>query len=60
MTPFIAGTIFGALFMGSVFTLFLTRARRPRRDPIDWTPEFHEPPPPAVTRLTINKRSYTL
>ena len=57
MNAFFAGVIFGAVLVGVGITLFITRRpRKPRREPIEWTPEFHEPPPPVSTRVLINRR----
>lgn len=58
MTPFFAGVIFGSLFAGSVFTLFITRARRPEREITDWTEKAYEPP--VATKITVNKRTFSL
>lgn len=57
LSAFLAGVVFGAIFMGSIFTIFTTRAKRPRRDPIDWTSEFHEPAPIVTTRILVNRRN---
>lgn len=61
MSAFIAGIIFGALFMGAVFVLFATRSQRPRRkrEPAEWNVEFHEPPP-VKTRMIIQERTIDL
>ena len=61
MTPFIVGFILGAALVTSAFTLFLTRRPRRRREPIEWTPEFHQPSsPPVTTRILVNKREINL
>lgn len=62
MSAFIAGVIFGALFISAVFVLVFTRTRAPRREPVEWDEEFFEtdPAPPAVTKIMISKRQYTL
>lgn len=61
MSAFLSGVAFGTVLVGAVFVLFITRAKHPRREPIEWTPEFHEPPPPPVTtRILVNRRSIEL
>lgn len=59
MSAFLSGVLFGALLIGAVFTVYLTRARPPHRDPIGWR-EDDFAPPPVVTKLTINKRTFDL
>jgi hypothetical protein len=62
MNAFFAGVVFGALLAGSVFTIFITSRRRPqpRREPIEWAPEFHDPQPPVTTRILIKERHLVL
>ena len=64
MNAFFGGIIFGAILAGSVFVIFITSRRRPspRREPIEWVPEFHEPQPhpPVTTRILIKERSIQL
>lgn len=58
MNAFIAGVVFGALFMGAVFTLIITRMRKPKREIIDWTEKAYEPP--VATKLLIKERTFEL
>lgn len=62
MSTFLGGAIFGAILAGSVFVIFITMMRRPRprREPIDWVPEFHEPQKTVTTRILVNRRSIEL
>jgi len=62
MAAFFSGVLFGALFIAAVFVLVFTRSRAPKREPVEWDEEFFEtdPAPPAVTKITINKRQYSL
>lgn len=62
MNAFFGGIIFGAILAGSVFVIFITSRRRPRREPIEWVPEFHDPQPqpPVTTRILIKERSIQL
>lgn len=61
MTAFISGIIFGLLLAGSVCVIIATRTRRPRREPVEWMPEFHEPQaPPVTTRIIKSKRTFDL
>lgn len=62
MAAFLSGVLFGALFIAAVFVLVFTRARAPRHEPVEWDEEFFEtdPAPPAVTKIMISKRQYTL
>lgn len=62
MNAFFGGIIFGAILAGSVVVIFITSRRRPspRREPIEWVPEFHEPQPPVITRILVNRRSIEL
>ena len=61
MNAFFGGIIFGAILAGSVVVIFITSRRRPpRREPVEWVPEFHEPQPPVITRILVNRRSIEL
>lgn len=64
MNAFLSGVLFGAILAGSVFVIFVTSRRRPppRREPVEWVPEFHEPhlQPPVTTRILVNRRSIEL
>ena len=64
MNAFFGGIIFGAILAGSVFVIFITSRRRPRRElrrePVEWVPEFHEPQPHVTTRILVNRRSIEL
>lgn len=62
MNAFFGGIVFGAILAGSIFVIFITITRRPRREPVEWTPEFHEPhlQPPVTTRILIKERSIQL
>ena len=66
MNAFFGGIVFGAILAGSVFVIFITSRRRPepRREPVEWTPEFHDPQPPphppVTTRILIKERSIQL
>ena len=63
MNAFLGGIIFGAILAGSVFVIFITSRRRPpRREPVEWVPEFHDPQPhpPVTTRILVNRRSIEL
>lgn len=60
MNTFFAGVLFGALFVGALAIVFATRARRPRREPIDWTDGAYAPPPVVTTRIVNRHRSIEL
>ena len=61
MNAFFGGIIFGAILAGSVVIIFITSRRRPpHREPVEWVPEFHEPQPPVITRILVNRRSIEL
>ena len=64
MSAFLAGAIFGALFIGSAFVLFVTGSRvnrrETRREILDWMDEGYEAPPIATTRILIRERNYEL
>jgi hypothetical protein len=60
MNAFFGGIIFGAILAGSVFVIFITSRRQPRREPIEWVPDFHDPQPPVITRILVNRRSIEL
>ena len=59
MNAFFGGIVFGAILAGSVFVIFITSIRRPhpRREPVEWMPEFHEPQPTVTTRILVNRRN---
>ena len=62
MSAFFGGIVFGAILAGSVFVIFITSRRRPRREPIEWVPEFHEPhlQPPVTTKIVTQKREFII
>ena len=61
MNAFFGGILFGFLLAGSVAVIFITSKRKPpHREPIEWVPEFHEPQPPVITRILVNRRSIEL
>lgn len=62
MSAFIAGVIFGALLIGSVIMLFISRSRAPRREPVEWQEDYFEdePKPLVQTKIKSNKREYIL
>lgn len=60
MSAFLSGVLFGAILAGSVFVIFITSRRQPRREPVEWAPEFHEPQPHVTTRILVNRRSIEL
>lgn len=60
MNAFLGGIVFGAILAGSIFVIFITITRRPRREPIEWTPEFHEPKPPVTTKIVTQKREFII
>lgn len=56
MTPFLAGALFGALFAGSLFIVFIGRVRAPQRHATQrWEDPFDEPAPPVIARQPINR-----
>ena len=55
MNAFLGGIVFGAILAGSIFVIFITITRRPRRDPVEWTPEFHDPQPPVTSMVLFVK-----
>ena len=59
MTAFIAGIIFGVMFMGCVFIVAFFKAKRPRREIEIWSEDAYQPPP-VTTRILVNKREITL
>lgn len=59
MNAFVAGVVFGSLFMGSIFVLFITKARSPRREIAEWREETYQQPP-VVTRKLIKERKLEL
>lgn len=56
MAAFFSGVLFGALLVAAVFVLVFTRTRATKREPVEWTSEFHEPPPIVTTRVLIRER----
>jgi len=58
MTAFFSGVLFGALMIGAAFVAYITRARAPRREVIDWTEKAYQPP--ATTRILIKERNLQL
>lgn len=56
MTPFIAGFIMGALFIGCGAILFLTRHKPRQHQPEPWTEE-HYAAPVVKTRILVNRRN---
>lgn len=58
MTAFLAGALFGGLFAGAVFALFVTRVQRPREIE-QWEDPFFEPAPVEI-KTTTRKRHYSL
>ena len=60
MNPsFFGGAVFGALLMAGILAIAMHYWRRsPRREPDDWTTDFHEPQPVARTRLLIHERTF--
>lgn len=59
MNAFFAGIVFGALFMGAIFVVFITKARSPRRDIAEWREDTYQQPP-VVTRILIKERNLEL
>lgn len=62
MNAFLGGIVFGAILAGSVFVIFITSRRRPepRREPIEWVPEFHDQQPPVTTKIVTQKREFII
>lgn len=58
MNAFLAGALFGALFIGAIFTLFITRASRQRPEPDEWPHEFPAPAPAITSRALIKERTF--
>jgi hypothetical protein len=49
MTPFLAGTLFGAVCAGALFLAFITRVRGPARQAEPrWDDPFEDPAPPQI------------
>lgn len=59
MNAFFAGIVFGALFMGAIFVVFITKARSPRRDIAEWREDTYQQPP-VTTRIVNRHRSIEL
>jgi hypothetical protein len=59
MNAFFAGIVFGALFMGAVSVIFITKARSPRREIAEWREENYQQPP-VTTRILIKERNLEL
>lgn len=59
MNAFFAGIVFGALFMGAIFVVFITKARSPRRDIAEWREDTYQQPP-VTTRILIKERNLEL
>lgn len=59
MEAFFAGIVFGGLFTASVAVIFVTRAKRRKREIEIWTDEAYQAPT-VTTRILSNKRSYEL
>lgn len=59
MTAFFSGVLFGALLIATAFVAYLTRARRPRREPEPWSEETYQVPV-VTTRVLIRERSIEL
>ena len=62
MTPFLAGTLFGFLFAGSLFVVFVTRNRasEPRHEP-QWDDPFDDPSPVVQhiqSRKLVTERTF--
>lgn len=53
MSFFIAGALFGALFVGAAFVLYLTRLQGPKREPDPWREDTYQPP--IVTTKIVNR-----
>lgn len=53
MNAFAAGIVFGALFMGAIFVIFITKARSPRREIAEWREETYQKP--TVTTRIVNR-----
>lgn len=60
MFAFFGGAVFGALLIGAALAAFINWQRAPRREPADWSAEFHEPQPIARTRLLVRERTFEL
>jgi hypothetical protein len=59
MNAFFAGVVFGALFMGAVSIIFITKARSPRREIAEWREENYQQPP-VTTKLLIKERTFDI
>ena len=62
MSAFLSGVLFGFLLAGSIAVIVITSRRRPapRREPIEWVPEFHDPQPPVTTKIVTQKREFII
>lgn len=60
MNAFFGGIVFGAILAGSIFVIFITITRRPWREPVEWTSEFHDPQPPVTTKIVTQKREFII
>lgn len=58
MAPFLAGALFGGLFIAAAFVAFLTRARRSEREIEPWADPFEDeaPPVPVVIHKSLIQR----
>lgn len=60
MSAFLAGALFGALFVGAIFTVFITRARiGVHQEPDEWPAEFQPTAPVMTTRALIRERTFS-
>lgn len=53
MSFFFAGALFGALFVGAAFVLYLTRLQSPKREPDPWSEDTYQQP--VVTTRIVNR-----
>ena len=59
MSAFLAGALFGFLFMGGLFVIFVTRTRAPKKEIAEWREENFQQPP-VTTKLLIKERTFEL
>ena len=59
VNAFFGGIVFGALFMGCIFIIFITKARSPRREIAEWREETYQHPP-VTTKLLIKERTFDI
>jgi hypothetical protein len=59
MSAFLAGALFGFLFMGGVFVIFVTRTRAPKKEIADWREDTYQQPP-VKNRVLIQERHFEL